>query len=131
VKAKVLKETWIGEDGKPKPLKPPFQDGQPRPWGFDPYMGAFYDLRVETIFKGNPPSTLRVFSENSTARFWLLPGEEILAFVSTGAFDPPVGRQLTLDTCGNFAFFPRAQRLIPAVLKAAQSGRPGRVPKPH
>jgi len=123
VKAKVLKETWIGEDGKEKLLKPPFQSGEPRPWGFDPYMGAFYDLRVETVFKGKPPLTFRIFSENSTARFWLLPGEEILAFVSSERFDPPVAKQLTLDTCGNFSRYPKAQRLIPAVLRASKSHR--------
>lgn len=43
-KAKVLKETWVDEDGKEKPLQPPFQNGSPRPWGFDPYAGAYYDL---------------------------------------------------------------------------------------
>jgi len=123
VKAKVLKETWIGEDGKRKPLQPPFQNGGPRPWGFDPYLGAFYELRVETVFKGKPPPTLRVFSENTEARFWLLPGEQILAFVSPGTFDAPVGKQLTLHTCGNFGFFPKAQRLIPAVLRASASAR--------
>jgi len=50
IKAKVLKETWVGEDGKEKSLTPPFQNGSPRPWGFDPYAGAFYDLQVERLF---------------------------------------------------------------------------------
>lgn len=120
VKAKVLKETWIGEDGKEKALQPPFQNGSPRPWGFDPYLGAFYNLQIETVFKGSPTSTLRVFSENSTARFWLDKGQEILAFISP---EGPIGERLTLDTCGNFRPFPKAKGIMPAVLEAAKERR--------
>lgn len=123
VKAKVLRETWIGENGKVKPLQPPFQNGASRPWGFDSYAGAFYDLQVETVFKGRPPLKLRVFSENSTARFWLDKGREILAFVSSEMFDKPIGKQFTLDTCGNVSLFPKAKGIMPAVLKAARQRR--------
>lgn len=121
IKARVVKETWIGEDGKVKKLQPPFQFNGSRPWGFDPYMGAYYDLKVETAFKGKPPVILHVFSENSTARFWLRGGQEILAFVSPETFDQPVGKQFTLDTCGNLASFPKAKAVLPAVLKAAKA----------
>lgn len=121
VKAKVLKETWIGEDGKEKALQPPFQNGFPRPWGFDPYAGAFYDLQVDRVFKGDPPLIFRVFSENATNRFWLDAGQEILAFVSTEVFEAPIGRQFTLDTCGNFRSFPKANAIMAAVLKAADT----------
>lgn len=121
VEAKVLKETWIGEDGKEKALQPPFQNGSLRPWGFDPYAGAFYDLRVERAFKGNPPLTFRVFSENATDRYWLNKNQKILAFVSTEVFEAPIGKQLTLDTCGNFRSFPKAKVIMVAVLKAAKA----------
>jgi len=120
IKAKVLKEVWIGDDGKEKPLAPPFQNDAPRPWGFDPYSGAFYDLKIERSFKGHPPSVIRVFSENSTGRFWLHRGEEILAFVFTGAFEAPIGKQLTLDTCGNLESYPKAIGVELAVRKAAK-----------
>src|SRR6202007_3345568 len=50
VRARVIHEVWIGEDGKEKALTPPFQDGASRPWGFDPYLGAFYDLQVKTAY---------------------------------------------------------------------------------
>jgi hypothetical protein len=116
----VLKETWVGEDGKEKALQPPFQNGSPRPWGFDPYAGAFYDLQVERAFKGKPPLTVRVFSENATDRFWLDKGQDILAFVSTEVFEAPIGKQFTLDTCGNFRPFPKANGIMAAVLKAAE-----------
>jgi hypothetical protein len=95
------RETWLGENGKPKPLKPPFQSGASRPWGFDPYMGALFDVRVKKSFKGSTPRHLRLFSENSTARFWLQPGRSYLLFVSPAPFDRPLGTQLTVDTCGN------------------------------
>ncbi|SEI96758.1 hypothetical protein SAMN05518849_10227 [Sphingobium sp. AP50] len=120
VKAKVLKETWIGEDGKERALQPPFQNDSPRPWGFDPYAGAFYDLQVQRVFKGTPPATFRVFSENATNRFWLNKDEEILAFVSGEVFEAPIGKQRTLDTCGNFRPFPKANGIMAAVIKAAR-----------
>lgn len=123
VKAKVLREVWIGEGGKEELLRPPFQNGQRRPWGFDPYLGAFYDLEVETSFKGSTPKSIRVFSENSTARFWLREGQEILAFVSPEEFETPIGRQLTLDTCGNFGLFPEANTKLPAVRIAEKQRR--------
>jgi hypothetical protein len=103
IEGQVARETWVGEDGKPKPLRGPFQNGSKKPWGFDPYMGAYYDVRVVRSFKGKAPRTLRLFSENSTARFWFDVGDRQVLFVSQGDFDKPVGHRLTVDTCGNSA----------------------------
>jgi hypothetical protein len=98
---RVERETWLGEDGRPKPLRPPFQYGNSRPWGFDQYIGAQFDVRVIQIFKGRPRKTLRLISENSTARFWLDVGREYVILATDQIFDAPIGRGLTLDTCGN------------------------------
>ncbi len=108
IEARVLHEIWLGEDGKPKSLKPPFQFGSPRPWGFDPYIGAYYDVQILKVFKGRPATQLRLFSENSTARFWLTMGTDYLLFISTEPFDPPIGQALTIDTCGNSALVSKA-----------------------
>jgi hypothetical protein len=112
VKAKVVREIWVGEDGKAKPLQPPFQNGGPRPWGFDPYAGAYYRLHVETVFKGKPPSQLTIFSENSTARFWLAVGSEHVLFVTEETFEDPIGKSLTMDTCGNSKPLSKATALL-------------------
>ena len=112
VQAHVLDEHWIGDDGKPKTLQPPFHAGARRPWGFDPYLGAFYRVRIDRVFRGRPPATLRLYSEKSTARFWLRPGSDMVAFVMPETFEAPVGRQWTLDTCGNLALLPKARGLI-------------------
>jgi len=101
IEGRVLREVWIGDDGKPRPLKPPFQAGHSRPWGFDPYMGAYYDVQVTKIFRGRPTAVVRLFSQNSTARFWLDVGQAYVMFVSDGDFDGPIGKSLTIDTCGN------------------------------
>jgi len=119
VKAKVIKETWLGEDGKEKTLQPPFQNGGPKPWGFDPYAGAVYEVRVEDSFKGYAPATLRLFSENSTARFWFDVGSEQVLFVSQENFDPPIGDSLTIDTCGNSLSLPKAHVLLKALRRLA------------
>ncbi len=52
-------------------------------------------------FRGKAPASLRLFSENTTARFWLDVGSKQVLFVSEETFDPPVGGHLTIDTCGN------------------------------
>ena len=108
VEAVVTNESWIGDDGKPEPLAPPFGKGDKRPWGIAaPYMGAWYDVYVTRTFRGQPPSHLRLFSENSTARFWLNKGERYLLFVGDEAFDGPIRQAMTIDTCGNSAKFSR------------------------
>ncbi len=122
VVGRVITETWLGEDGKPKPLQPPFQDGRPRPWGFDPYMGAVYDVKVLRVIKGKPGPQLSLFSENSTGRFWLTVGDEYLFFVSEETFDEPVGRRLTIDTCGNSTVAAKANE----ILKRLDEGKQGK-----
>lgn len=106
VEGVVTNETWLGDDGKPKPLTGPYGSGNKKPWGLAaPYMGAWYEVRVTRRFKGQPPSHVRLFSENSTARFWLTKGERYLLFITDEVFDEPVRQALTLDTCGNSAKF--------------------------
>jgi len=97
------REIWLGDDGKPKPLQPPYHFGGDRPSSgiFDPYLGAYFDVRVRRSFKGNPPSRLRLFSSNTTGRFFLTKGQSYVLFVTTGKFDPPIGRSWTVDNCGN------------------------------
>ena len=104
--ARSVRETWLGEDGRPRPLVPPYQGGAATPNGFDPYAGAMYRVKVLRVFKGKPPAVFTVFSENTTSRFRLEPGKDYLLFVSEGLFDAPIGRHLTIDSCGNSA--PRA-----------------------
>ncbi len=81
--------------------------------------GAWYDIGVTKTFKGKPSLRLRLFSENSTARFWLNKGERYLFFVTEEPFDAPIGRALTADTCGNSA------RVNRALLQKVQSLAPG------
>ena len=119
---RVVAETWLGDDGKPKPLHPPFQGGGARPWGLDPYAGAVYEIKVLRVIKGRPGPKLALFSENSTARFSLDIGGEYLLFVSEGTFDDPIGRRLTIDTCGNSAPLASAKEVL-KLLAGRSKGR--------
>lgn len=112
VAVRVASETWLGEDGQPKALEPPFQEWRPRPWGFDPYAGAFYDVVVTRSFKGPAPHDLRLFSENSTARFWMDVGNEELLFITQQQFDAPIGLHWTVDTCGNSRLLGKASATV-------------------
>jgi hypothetical protein len=103
IEAKVLRERWLREDKEYKHLRPPFQSGASKPEEYDLYSGVFYDVKVLQVFKGKPKPELRLFSENSTGRFWLNVGSEYVLFIFDGTFDPPVGLQLTSDNCGNSA----------------------------
>ena len=118
-RARVVRETWLGEDGKPKALKPPFQNGNPRPWGFDPYVGVYYDVKVTRSFKGAAPGELRLFSENSTTRFWLDVGSDVVLFVTEEPFDEPIGTQLTVDTCGNSALSDKSGPMLSRLARLA------------
>jgi len=120
VVGRVVSETWLGEDGKPKALQPPFQGGRPRPWGFDPYIGAVYDIEVLRVIKGRPGPRVALFSENSTARFWLDVGGEYLFFISEETFDEPIGRRLTIDTCGNSASSEKAKEVLKRLIEDKQ-----------
>ncbi len=120
VVGRVVSETWLGEGGKPKTLHPPFQGGRPRPWGFDPYIGAVYDVKVLRVIKGKPGPQLSLFSENSTARFWLTVGNEYLFFVSEETFDEPVGRRLTIDPCGNSTCAGKATEVLKQITQSKQ-----------
>ena len=125
VEVRVLRETWLGDDGKVKLLKPPFQDGARRPWGFDPYIGAYYDVKVLQVFKGALKPELRLFSDNSTSRFWLDVGSDYLLFISDDTFDPPIGVQLTTDNCGNSAGIKDARATVRTLEALSRSKREG------
>ena len=118
VEVRSLSETWLGGNGKPKALEPPFQDGALRPWGFDPYAGALYEAEVLRIYKGKPPRRLTLFSENSTARFHLAVGQKYLLFVFPVETEHN-GRQLTVDTCGNSGDLDRSRKALAEVRKLA------------
>jgi hypothetical protein len=127
IAARAISETWIGEDGKEKPLKPPLQNGAAKPLGFDPYLGAYYDVQVQRAFKGSPPTRLRLFCENSTGRFSFEVGAEYLLFVTGDTFDV-VGRKLSVDNCGNSAPMPGAQTTLQLVEKLSRDHISGLLP---
>jgi hypothetical protein len=92
VEAVLERETWLGPHAKPAPLTP---SGE--------YIGTWYDMRVIRSFKGRHSARLRLFSENSTARFEFEKGKPYILFVDRWTFDPPIMSALTIDTCGNSA----------------------------
>ena len=112
VRATALRAIWLGYDGKEKPLQPPFHSRTAKPMGLDPYVGAYYDVKVLQVFKGNPKPELRLFSENSTGRFSLNVGSDYILFISEDTFDRPIGVQLTVDNCGNSAAISNARTTL-------------------
>jgi hypothetical protein len=110
--------TWLREDGRPTTLRAPFRNGGDAPTGFDPYLGAYYDVAVSRVFKGRPGVRLRLFSENTTARFSLEPSHQYLLFVSADTFEI-IGAQPTIDTCGNSATLDSAQDALSVVQQLA------------
>jgi hypothetical protein len=63
----------------------------------------------EIVFR---PATLRLFSEDSTGRFWFDVGSKHVLFVSEETFDPSIGQNLTVDTCGNSQPLSKAAGLL-------------------
>ena len=98
------KVTWLDENRRPTSLKRPLSLGA-FPGGLDPYIGAYYSVRLERAFKGNPPSRFRIFSENTTARTPLIVGKPLLLFIARSRLADHYIRvgDLTVDNCGNSA----------------------------
>lgn len=60
------------------------------------WTGTFYTVQVNTVYRGNAPKSLEVYSENSTARF---PMEEHKLYVLFINKDPD--KNWGVDNCGN------------------------------
>jgi hypothetical protein len=104
---------WLDENRKPTKLKPPLALGD-IPGGLDPYVGAYYSVRLERAYKGNPPSTFQIFSENTTARTPLVMGKSLLVFLTRAKQNDEFQRvgDLTVDSCGNSALAAKAPKTI-------------------
>ena len=68
--------------------------------------------KITRSFKGAAPSELRLFSENSTARFWLDVGSDVVLFITEERFEEPIGTHLTVDTCGNSALSDKSEPML-------------------
>ncbi len=101
VTAALVDTMWVGTDRQGRRI-----EGKD-PKAFDALDGWFYTLRIKRTLKGRPPATIRLFSENTTARFEFAPRRTYLVFVDRQMFDKPYGWQLTIDSCGNTAAFPK------------------------
>lgn len=119
VVAQVTGITWLGEDGRPTTLRPPFMNGGDAPMGFDPYLGAYYDLAVTRALKGRPDGRLRLFSENTSSRFRLEPDGRYLLFIADDTFEM-IGAKSTIDACGNSAPLGSAQDVLRVVERLFQ-----------
>ena len=108
--------TWLDENRKPTKLKGPLTLGD-IPGGLDPYIGAYYSVRLERAYKGNPPPRFLIFSENTTARTPLVMGKPLLLFLTRAKAGDEYVRvgDLTVDSCGNSALadkVPQTVRLL-------------------
>ena len=113
--------TWINENRQPTTLKPPLGLGD-MPGGLDPYLGAYYQVTLEESFKGRPPRSFRIFSENTTARTPLVMGKPLLLFISRekAADEYHVAGDLTVDACGNSVRADEKPETVAAVRKLAR-----------
>lgn len=99
---RVTGESWLGNDRRPSRPMPPFLNGGGQPTGFDPYVGALYQVQIRQSLKGPTPARLVLFSENSSGRFPMVVGRDYLIFVrdqrEPWLDDRPA---LSVDPCGN------------------------------
>lgn len=118
VVAKALKETWLDEAGKPTKLGGDLTFGT-MPGGFDPYLGAEYELNVVEAYKGAPPSKLTLFSGNHSGRTPLDVGDTYLLFVFEGEDELGIKRLVT-DRCGNSKYLPAGNATLAKVKAMAK-----------
>ncbi len=72
------------------------------------WTGTFYTVQVDTVYRGNAPKSLQVYSENSTARFPMEEHKLYVLFIDKGP-----DKNWTVDNCGNSGVV----ALIPATMK--------------
>ena len=109
---KVTGARWYDEHRNP--VAAPAQ----APLGLDPYAGVDYRVDVVRAFKGSPPRTLAIFSENTSARTPLEVGERYIVFLEhqTLADENRRPGDLMIDVCGNSAVL-RHAGAVTSVLK--------------
>lgn len=73
------------------------------------YDGNNYTVQVQDVLKGNPTSTIVIFSENSTSRFPMSVGNTYILFVhyELGHYQ--------VDNCGNSGLLSENQAVVQAV----------------
>jgi hypothetical protein len=79
------------------------------------YDGQNYTVQVQEVFKGNPASTVVIFSENSSGRFPMSAGSIYILFVYY-----EFGRY-QIDNCGNSGLLPEKQDVVQAVRQLKQN----------
>jgi len=111
---------WLDENRRPTKLKKPLALGN-MPGGFDPYVGAYYTVRLIRAFKGNPPTHFLIFSENTEARTPLRMRRPLLLFITRSKINDEYQRagDLLVDYCGNSALASKATNEVRLVSRLA------------
>ena len=83
------------------------------------YEWTIYTIKVLETFKGKPQETIRLSSENTSARFPMETGKSYLLFVSQSGMVEMAGQERLpedyVDNCGNSAPVQDARRAIKVV----------------
>jgi len=89
------------------------------------YAWTIYDVHVLETFKGRPPHTLQLLSENSSARFPMDVGKSDLLFVDRASLVDRAGNEALpenyIDNCGNSELWDAASEKVRAVRKLSGS----------
>jgi hypothetical protein len=91
----------------------------------DGYAWTVYTVQVLQTFKGSPPRTIRLLSENSSARFYMDTGQTYLLFVSHSPVAEMAGQERLptdyIDDCGNSALVKDAKSAVDKVKELSKS----------
>ena len=89
------------------------------------YSSTIYTVQVLETFKGTPQRTIRLLSENTTARFAMDTGKTYLLFVSQSRSTDMAGQkrlpEAYVDNCGNSAVAKDAVSVIEAVRRLSKA----------
>jgi hypothetical protein len=80
------------------------------------YAWTVYTVQVLETFKGTPPRTIQLLSENTSARFWMDAGKTYLLFVLHSSTVEMAGQERLpmdyIDNCGNSAVVEHAEHAL-------------------
>jgi hypothetical protein len=87
------------------------------------YEATIYTVQVERVLKGRLPSKVKLYSSNTTSRYFMERGERHILFL-TSAFAEMVGiSDYFVDNCGNSSTLPKGDAVVKQVEAILKQGR--------
>jgi hypothetical protein len=92
---------------------------------------TIYTIQIERVLKGHIPSQIRLYSSNTTARYWMEVGESHILFLTREWKENRNFADYFVDNCGNSSTLPRGDAVLKQVEEILSHQTPRQKSSPH